>query len=146
MFSSEMAQRSKFQYLRSEYRLTTVCLCVLRCWCCCVRCELWPCGALGNTCDCLSQLLWWCCNQLDLARVCLSCEPLFSIIPLPWTPGHVCVPVCVILCVCVCLLVRVCVRESAVGGGSLQKGQTCQRSPLTRGQWNLVFTKRTQDA
>lgn len=73
--------------------------CVLQCQCCNVRCELWTCGGLGNTTDCLSQLLWWCCNQLDLARAWLSCEPLFFVILLPWKAGHVCV------CACKCDLV-----------------------------------------
>lgn len=38
---------------------------------------------LGNTRDCLSWLLRGCCNQLDLARAWLSCEPLFSVILFP---------------------------------------------------------------
>lgn len=88
-------ETKRSECLRLAHHLSTLCFSQRRR--CYVRCELWPCAALGNTSDCLSQLLCWCCNPLDLARVWLSCEPLFSIF-LFLDVGHVCA--CLSLCVC----------------------------------------------
>lgn len=84
-----------------------VCVFFLQRCCCYVRYELWPCGALGNSSDCLTLLLWWCRNPLDLASVWLSWEPLFSIFLCPGRQGmHDCVWG-VRACVCVCVSPRV---------------------------------------